>query len=199
MIRLFISVEGKSERMFVEQTLVPHLLNFDVFVELHDMKGNISVDRISEKLNRLIHNYDFITTLYDFYGFKGLESNETKKTLEEKIKESIKSIQRHKIIPYIQMYEFEALLFSDAEIMANNLNVSQSWIDEIINTCQDLETINNSKETAPSKRIGKNAKYIKTQHAPEILQEIGLLKIREKCQGFNKWITQLEKLEKLGE
>jgi hypothetical protein len=194
MIRLFISVEGQSERMFVEQTLVPHLSTFSVFVKTHDMKGNISVDRVREKLNRLIHNYDLVTTLYDFYGFKGLESNETKKTLEKKIKESVKSKQQDKIIPYIQMHEFEALLFSDAEIMANNLNVSQNWIDEIINTCRDLETINNSKETAPSKRIGKNAKYIKTQHAPKILQEIGLPKIREKCQGFNEWITQLEKL-----
>jgi hypothetical protein len=29
------------------------------------MKGNISIDRVSGKLNRLIHNYDFVTTLYD--------------------------------------------------------------------------------------------------------------------------------------
>jgi hypothetical protein len=42
----------------------------------------------------------------------------------------------------------------------------------------------NSKETAPSKRIENNATYIKTQHAPIILQEIGLPKIREKCRGF---------------
>lgn len=78
--------------------------------------------------------------------------------------------------------------------MANNLNVSQSWIDNILNKFNDLEGINNSKETAPSKRIEKNATYIKTQHAPKILQEIGLPKIRKKCQGFNEWITQLEKL-----
>jgi hypothetical protein len=44
------------------------------------MKGNISIDRVSGKLNRLIHNYDFVTTLYDFYGFKGLSDNETKKS-----------------------------------------------------------------------------------------------------------------------
>jgi hypothetical protein len=53
------------------------------------MKGNISIDRVSGKLNRLIHNFDFVTTLYDFYGFKGLSDNETKKTLEEKIKNGI--------------------------------------------------------------------------------------------------------------
>jgi hypothetical protein len=42
------------------------------------------------KLNRLIHNFDFVTTLYDFYGFKRLSDNETKKTLEEKIKNGVK-------------------------------------------------------------------------------------------------------------
>lgn len=197
MTRLLISVEGKSERKFVDQILKPHLSNFGVYVgKPQDMRGNISIDRVSRKLNSLVDNYDFVTTLYDFYGFgkRGLEDDETKETLEKKIKESIKSNQQHKIIPYIQMYEFEALLFSDAEIMAKNLNVSQNWIDNILNEFNDLEGINNSKETAPSKRIEKHAKYIKTQHAPKILQEIGLLKIREKCQGFNAWLKQLESL-----
>jgi hypothetical protein len=197
MTRLLISVEGKSERKFVDQILKPHLSNFGVYVgKPQDMRGNISIDRVSRKLNSLVDNYDFVTTLYDFYGFgkRGLEDDETKETLEKKIKESIKSNQQHKIIPYIQMYEFEALLFSDAEIMAKSLNVSQNWIDNILNEFNDLEGINNSKETAPSKRIEKHAKYIKTQHAPKILQEIGLLKIREKCQGFNAWLKQLESL-----
>jgi hypothetical protein len=132
MTRLLISVEGKSERKFVDQILKPHLSNFGVYVgKPQDMRGNISIDRVSRKLNSLVDNYDFVTTLYDFYGFgkRGLEDDETKETLEKKIKESIKSNQQHKIIPYIQMYEFEALLFSDAEIMAKNLNVSQNWID----------------------------------------------------------------------
>jgi hypothetical protein len=87
--------------------------NLEVYIKLHNMKGNISIDRVSGKLNRLIHNFDFVTTLYDFYGFKRLSDNETKKTLEDKIKNGIKQGQQRKIIPYVQMYEFEALLFSD--------------------------------------------------------------------------------------
>jgi hypothetical protein len=39
-----------------------------------------------------------------------------------------------------------------------------------------------------------NATYIKIQHAPIILQEIGLPKIRKKCRGFNAWLAQLESL-----
>ncbi|VVH62341.1 hypothetical protein BSPWISOX_880 [uncultured Gammaproteobacteria bacterium] len=196
MTRLLISVEGKSEWKFVEQVLQPHFANLEVYIKLHNMKGNISIDRVSGKLNRLIHNFDFVTTLYDFYGFKRLSDNETKKTLEDKIKNGIKQGQQHKIIPYVQMYEFEALLFSDSVKMASGLKTNQGWIDEVVNDFSDLETINNSKETAPSKRIENNATYIKTQHAPIILQEIGLPKIREKCRGFNAWLAQLENLPK---
>jgi hypothetical protein len=97
MTRLLISVEGKSEWKFVEQVLQPHFANLEVYIKLHNMKGNISIDRVSGKLNRLIHNFDFVTTLYDFYGFKRLSDNETKKTLEEKIKNGIKQGQQHKI------------------------------------------------------------------------------------------------------
>jgi hypothetical protein len=194
MIRLLISVEGHSEYKFVNEVVAPHLMKSGVSVYSQNMKGNISIDRVSRKLNGLIHSYDFVTTLYDFYGFKGLSDNETKQSLEDKIKNKIKKAQRDKIIPYIQMYEFEALLFSDNEKMAKGLNTNKNWIDNVLNEFKDIETINNSKETAPSKRIENNTTYIKTQHAPIILQEIGLPKIREKCRGFNAWLAHLESL-----
>lgn len=196
MIRILISVEGKSEFKFVENVLTPHFASKDIFIKPQNMGGNISLDRIGARLNKLINNYDFATTLYDFYGFKkrGLDESETRESLEEKIRNKIKESQRHKIIPYIQMYEFEALLFSDAEKMANGLNTHQNWIDDILSEFSDLEKINNSKDNAPSKRIGRECLYLKTTHAPDILQAIGLTKIREKCVGFNDWITQLEAL-----
>lgn len=197
MVRLLISVEGHSEYKFTNEVIVPHLAeHHGVFAETQNMRGSISIDKIRQKLNSLIHNHDFTTTLYDFYGFKRVSGNETKQTLEEKIKQSIKKDQRNKIIPYIQMYEFEALLFSDNEKMAAGLGTQKDWIDAVLSEFYDIEKINNSKETAPSKRIGKHAQYIKTQHAPLILKQIGLANIRSKCQGFDTWLTQLENLSK---
>lgn len=197
MVRLLISVEGYSEYKFTNEVIVPHLAeHHGVFAETQNMRGSISIDKIRQKLNSLIHNHDFTTTLYDFYGFKRASGDETKQTLEEKIKQSIKKDQRNKIIPYIQMYEFEALLFSDNEKMAAGLGTQKDWIDAVLSEFDDIETINNSKETAPSKRIGKHAQYIKTQHAPLILKQIGLANIRSKCQGFDTWLTQLENLSK---
>ncbi len=194
MSRIIISVEGLSEKIFVEKVLVQHLSDFGVYASVHDMKGNISLDRIGDKLDKLIDNYDYVTTLYDFYGFKKIASNETKLSLETKITNEIKESQRDKIIPYIQMYEFEALLFSDAKKMAAGLNTKQGWIDKVLRKFSDIEKINNSKATAPSKRIQKECQYRKTSQAPEILKNIGLKEIRAKCKGFDAWLTQLENL-----
>ncbi len=197
MVRLLISVEGRSEDKFIKEVIALHLANLGISVCVQNMKGNIGLDRIGRKLNNLIYNYDHITTLYDFYGFKqkGLSDNETKESLEDKIKNKIEKTQRNKITPYIQMYEFEALLFSDSEKMADGLNTNKNWIDDILNEFNNIETINNSKATAPSKRIGWQCnKYIKTIHAPNILKKIGLAEIRKKCQGFDAWLTQLESL-----
>ncbi len=192
-----ISVEGPSERKFVEQVLMPHLLDFKVQVaNPQDMKGNISVDRVSNRLNILIHHYDYVTTLYDFYGFEQKSAGETKKSLELKIKNRITCKQQHKIIPYIQMYEFEALLFSDSQIMAQVLGIKESWANNILKQFKNNpEAINNSKETAPSKRIEKQYSYRKTTNAPNILSQIRLSKIRKKCTGFNTWINKLEDLD----
>lgn len=57
------------------------------------------------------------------------------------------------------------------------------------------ELINNSFETAPSKRILKAIPaYDKTVAGIEVLRRIGLNKIRDKCRHFNDWITHLEQI-----
>lgn len=197
MVRLGISVEGKTERLFVENILTPHFSQCGIYIDTpQDMKGNISIPRITSKLNILAHSYDYTTTLYDFYGFKKKASDETKQSLEQKITSGIKEELRAKVIPYIQMYEFEALLFSDKNVMIDVLNIRNN--DFVTKTLQennnDPENINNSYQTAPSKRIEKEAQYIKTTHAPLIFQKIGLQELRAQCTGFNEWVTKLEQL-----
>ena len=57
------------------------------------------------------------------------------------------------------------------------------------------EDINNSRLTAPSKRIlqtFKSGEYSKTEHGPIIASEIGLVLIRQECSQFNGWVGQLE-------
>ena len=60
-----------------------------------------------------------------------------------------------RFIPYVQMYEFEGLLFSDTLALAKGVNQGR-LVDrfKIIRDQFDTpEEINDSPETAPSKRI----------------------------------------------
>lgn len=55
------------------------------------------------------------------------------------------------------------------------------------------EYINNSPQTAPSKRIlNELENYEKPLHGPIAVSNIGLDKIKELCPHFNQWIKDLE-------
>ncbi|WP_246260791.1 AAA family ATPase [Candidatus Ruthia endofausta] len=92
MTRLLIPVEGKSERKFVDQILKLYLSDFNVYAyNPQGMKSNISVDRVSEKLNSLIHNCDFVTTLYEFNDLEGV--NNSKEISSQRIGKNAKYIK----------------------------------------------------------------------------------------------------------
>lgn len=197
MVRIGISVEGTTEERFIKTLLVPHLSKMGIYVTPVSINGNVSVDRIKHELENLAHSFDYVTTFYDFYGFKRKAEGETKTTLEAKIKESIKERLRGKLIPYIQMYEFEGLLFSypDAIAIVMQQESLSEWANNIlIEFNNNPEKINDSPETAPSKRFEQSTNYRKTTHGPNIAAEIGLTKIRDMCSGFDDWLKQLENL-----
>jgi len=98
------------------------------------------------------------------------------------------------------MHEFEALLFSDIEqfqFVLDGWNTkTRLALLSIKADFQTPEDINNSRLTAPSKRIERvfsNGEYSKREHGPIIASEIGLSKIRAACPQFSAWIEVLEK------
>ena len=102
-----------------------------------------------------------------------------------------------RFIPYVQMYEFEALLFSDPTKMAQGMdrpNLTNSFAD-IAQGFATPEAINNSPQTAPSKRIERLVPgYEKPLMGALAAIEIGLVKMREQCHLFNGWLNQIEAL-----
>lgn len=161
------------------------------------MRGNVSVDRIRGELKKISNSFNHVTTLYDFYGFKKKDTEETKDTLEAKILSGADYSIKGKLIPYVQMYEFEGLLFSCPETLSSNLmgESLKEWAQKILSEFNDKpEQINDSQETAPSKRLLNYTNYRKTTHGPNIAKAIGIEKIREKCFGFNEWLEKIEKL-----
>lgn len=70
-----------------------------------------------------------------------------------------------------------------------------SWAQALLSRFNNNpEDINDSTETAPSKRLIQKTNYRKTTHGPNIAEEIGIEVLREKCGGFDEWLVRLESL-----
>ena len=95
------------------------------------------------------------------------------------------------------MYEFEGLLFSAPGHLAAGINQPAlegqfQHIRDIFNT---PEEINNSPDTAPSKRImALYQGYQKPIHGSLAAIEIGLASIRSECSRFDNWLKRIEVL-----
>ena len=206
MVRLAISVEGLTEERFVKELLAPHLQTRNIVttpIILGKTGGDVYLPRVKKELNQIAASFDKVTTLYDFYGFRGKEQGETRASLERKILDNVANRLQGRIIPYVQMYEFEGLLFSSPEAIESHVPGKglADWAQKVLDQFHgNPEQINDSKTSAPSKRLQERAqsvktRYIKTVHGPAIAQDIGLGALREKCAGFNGWLNQLEGLQ----
>ncbi|NOQ36438.1 MAG: DUF4276 family protein [Methylococcaceae bacterium] len=202
MVRLAISVEGQTEEIFMKKVIVPYLREFEIYATpflLGQTGGDVYLPRVKKDLNELARSFDKVTTFYDFYGFRGKDKEDTKLSLEQKIIDCIAVPLQQKIIPYIQMYEFEGILFASPDAIENNILQKDlsDWAQKILSQFDDNpEKINDSPQTAPSKRLEKSSSYIKTVHGPNIAKEIGLDVLRKKCVGFGNWLNTLETLSR---
>ena len=103
-----------------------------------------------------------------------------------------------RFIPYVQMHEFEGLLFSDPVKFAVGICRPRigNQLKNIRNTFVNPEDINDNPTTAPSKRIQTVCwDYEKPTHGTLAALEIGLDTIRQECHLFDDWLCQLEALE----
>lgn len=93
------------------------------------------------------------------------------------------------------MHDFEALLFSDADILAEKTEIEVSLIREIIEAYDNPEEINDDPAKAPGKRLEslKNG-YRKVAMGKTISEAIGIQVIRGQCPHFNSWLEKLELL-----
>ena len=92
------------------------------------------------------------------------------------------------------MHEFEGLLFSNCERLPKDWPTGfRASFQAIRNQFDSPEEINDSPETAPSKRVeGLVPGYEKPLLGALAAIEIGLDAIRAECPHFNEWLTQLE-------
>ena len=124
-------------------------------------------------------------------------------SVEEALIEEIKtqteagSLLYRRFVPFVLIHEFEALLFSDCAIFGREIGRA-----DLIGPLQDIrdqfpspEQINDSPDTAPSKRIEKlMPEYQKPLHGNLAALGIGLPRIRSECHHFSQWIAKLEQI-----
>ena len=196
-VRLGLSVEGASEREFVRRVLAPHLAGRGVLAVPVDMRGRISLDRLRPLLPRLLGSFDVVSTLYDFYGFERRPTPDVA-ALETAIAGLVDAPQRGRLLPYVQQYEFEALLFAVPEQTASWLeapNHVAAAMHQVVRQCGGPEEINDSPQTSPSHRLLQwMPRYRKPLHGPQIIELVGLPIIRAQCPRFDAWVTRLEQL-----
>ncbi len=219
MKRLFIICEGQTEEQFVREVLAKHLLAYgiDVRAPLIGRPGHkggaVNWDRMADDLVRLLRGEAraVATTLIDYYGldgeFPGVVEAKTKGSSAAKAQavqvamaqaayEHLK-LGPERFLPYVQMHEFEGLLFSDPDAFAAGIGKS-SLADKIRAITQSFdspEDINDRPATAPSKRIATLLPgYDKPFHGVLAALEIQLPKMRQTCRLFDEWVKRLESL-----
>lgn len=102
-----------------------------------------------------------------------------------------------RFIPFVMMREFEALLFSDPESFAKSIYRPglAAALHRIRDSFATPEETNDSRETAPSKRVEKLLPgYEKPLVGVLAAQAIGLGKVRDECPIFAAWLRELESL-----
>ena len=209
MIRVAVVVEGQTEREFVRGVLSEHLMDKGIFMTAilpgkgrRKRGGNVSVERLAGSLAKCYWSFNAVTSLVDYYGFRG-KKDRTVEQLEDSLSarsyQSISgNLDSRKIFPYVQRHEFEGLLFSDVRAFSalpdapSGLAASLKKIRDAFGTPED---INDGKSTAPSKRIlNLMPEYDKVAYGSVLARRIGIDVIRETCPRFDHWVRRLESL-----
>jgi hypothetical protein len=196
LIRLAVSVEGATEREFVARTLGPHFATLGVLASPIPLIGPPNLDRIARELTRLLPSFDRVTTLYDYYGFKRRAGRDPD-SLEAAIAEAAPAAHWGRVVPYVQVHEFEALVFADPAVAGRELGAPgvEAGMRRILDECGRPEQIDDGYETCPSRRLkALHPPWDKTLHGPMVTAAIGLPGLRAACPRFNAWLGRLEGL-----
>jgi hypothetical protein len=224
MARLHLTVEEPTEQRFAAGLLRPHLATMGVYlggIELaaHAKKKqqvhrgglqrylpfrNEIARRLKEDKNSDVH----FSTMIDLYAlprdFPGTDACKATQDPYRRVEGMERALAADlgdpRFIPYIQLHEFEAILFSDTDKIAMYYEKQVREIEQLkaqIAAFLSPERIDDDPHTAPSKRIAALIPAYgeeKTTAGPIIAAAIGLPTIRNKCPHFDAWLQRLESL-----
>lgn len=219
-VRVNLVVEGQTEETFVLVSLSPYLALRGIYavarsVETSRKGGKIHRGGLSDyaKPKRDVERWlkqdptAFVSTMFDLYGlpheFPGYATAAREvdplnrvRLLEQELENDVRN---QRFVPYIQLHEFEALLFSSPEAIDADLGLfTGSRLQQIRTIRSEFaspEHIDDGEETAPSKRLKHHyPAYDKPATGPRIIQRIGVDVLRQNCRHFDEWLARLERI-----
>lgn len=220
MTRAAILCEGQTEAKFVNAVLAPELATRGVYLYAPligtpgHKGGAVAFSRMLTDIGKLLKNDPNLrcSTFFDYYGlrndFPGKTESLNQATIEgkaravesalaEELRKKLGADLTQRFIPYVQLFEFEGLLFSEPQALADAMGQPQlgAALTAIRQQFESPEAINDSPRTAPSKRIlSLFSPYNKPQHGTLAAQRMTLAAIRRECRLFNAWLNRLESL-----
>lgn len=225
MTHIAVICEGKTEAGFVRDVLGSYFSLRDISVTPMHINtspehsgGSLSGQRVVRSTRTIANRRPraYITTLFDLYGlpsdFPGVKDSgmradplDRAQFIEQCLKDAVITDSweyPQRLIPYIQPYEFEALLFSNVAMFkehASSWSKSVDQLAKIRDSVKSPEYIDGGHNSHPSARLQRLLvpKYRKARHGPPLAARIGIDCIRTQCQHFNEWLSKLEELPPL--
>ena len=217
MKRVYIVVEGQTEQEFVRSVLYPYFSTKGVIsvtpILIRTSKtgrgGHVNSLHLLNTIKALLDTMKddvVITTFVDYFripnnmpeygecmllGNDTLRANAMEAALSRKLNDT-------RFVPYIQLHEFEALLFSNNKGFEEYFSSDQSSkTAAIISDFANPEDINSSPDTAPSKRILALEKgYDKVIQGNLIAMGVGIDDMLAKCPRFCSWVSRIIEMAK---
>lgn len=217
MSRICVVCEGLTEATFVKRVLAPYVYS-EGSVELTPSiiksgtgrpgGGNVTVERLASHMAREYENFDGVTSLVDWYGFSRRNADHCTQ-LEGQIRDEVESlvhrVDKQKLLPYVQVHEFEALLYSDVEGFRICIDGWTTAVEQSLRRVREQfkspEDINDDPSTCPSARIAAafgKYRYRKASDGPLVAEEVGIPAMRSACPRFGAWVTWLERFPMSG-
>lgn len=206
--------EGPTEVAFVQDVLRPHLGVFGVYPKAIPLTrqtfGTVPFAKLRNASKREIgraRSHQFTTTMVDLYALQGFPEQDAKpsegpSTRACRIEVAMAAdLPSPRFLPYIQVHEFEALVFVDLNQLTPSFP-NHDLTAPLAGLLADVvgmppEDIDDGAETAPSKRLIEYVapyKHAKAYAGPQTAARIGLARLRDACPHFAAWLSKLELL-----
>lgn len=217
MRRLLVHVEGQTEESFVNDVLRPHLTSFQyesVSARLlgrrreRSHRGGVRPwPGVKDEIERHLKQDSGLKVglVVDFYGMpndwpgrasaSALAVPDRSAAIGAAMGLTVDASLRPRFFPCVLMHEFEAFVFADP------VGASEAWgrsdlegpLSSIRKAFLTAEHINDSPETAPSKRLQAIVPgYEKPLMGSLAVFTIGLATLRQACPSFGSWLSALE-------